>query len=111
MALRYAARPVAPTGDFTAQEELRVRSALRFLHSRCGNWGTLAHALRVSENTVGAVAAGRKAVSAALVVRIAKFAAVGVDDVLCGRFPAAGTCPHCGQSIPEQPAPTDGSAS
>ncbi len=26
----------------------------------------------------------------------AKFAKVGVDDVLTGKFPAPGTCPHCG---------------
>jgi hypothetical protein len=35
--------------------------------------------------------------------RIAKFAKVGVDDVLAGRFPEAGTCPRCGHR-PEKEA-------
>ena len=28
--------------------------------------------------------------------RVARLAKVGVDDVLAGRFPPPGTCPHCG---------------
>ena len=31
-----------------------------------------------------------------LVVRVARFASVGVDDVLTGKYPPPGTCPHCG---------------
>jgi hypothetical protein len=30
------------------------------------------------------------------VMRIARFAKIGVDDLHAGNFPAAGTCPHCG---------------
>jgi hypothetical protein len=37
-----------------------------------------------------------KPVTATLAVRIAKFAKVGVDEVLTGWFPSQGTCPHYG---------------
>jgi hypothetical protein len=86
----------AALADFTAQEQLHVRAALRFLRSRCGTWSTLARALRFGESTIANVATSHKPVTATVVVRIAKFVGVGVDDVLCGRFPAPGTCPHCG---------------
>jgi len=89
--------PVA-TGDFTAKEVAHVRGALRFLRLRCGSWATLARALRFHETTLSSVACGHKPVSATLTVRIAKFSKVGVDDVLSGRFPAPGTCPHCGNT-------------
>ena len=87
--------PVA-TGDFTAKEVTHVRAALRFLRFRCGTWATLARALRFKDTTLANIAGGHKTVTATLAVRIAKFARIGVDDVLTGKFPAPGTCPHCG---------------
>jgi hypothetical protein len=87
--------PVA-TSDFTAKEVTHVRAALRFLRLRCGSWATLARAIRFNETTLSNVAGGHKPVTATLAVRIAKFAKAGVDDLLMGRFPAPGTCPHCG---------------
>lgn len=86
----------AATGDFTVKEVTHVRAALRFLRLRCGTWTILAKALRLNDNTLANVANGHQPVSAKVAVRIAKFARVGVDDVLNGRFPAPGTCPHCG---------------
>ncbi len=93
-----AAVSLAPptTGDFTASEVAHVRGALNFLHRRCGTWETLARALKFGDSTLGNIAGGHKPVTAKVVIRIAKFAGVGVDDVLSGRFPAPGTCPHCG---------------
>jgi len=88
-------QPVA-TRDFTAKEVAAVRGALHFLRLRCGAWAPLAKALGFQAETLPKVANGHRAVSATLVIRIAKFAKVGVDDLLAGSFPAAGTCPHCG---------------
>ena len=98
-----AAVGVAAVGsaDLTAKEQANARAALKFLRVRCGTWGTLARALRFKHTTLSAVASGQKSVTATLVLRIAKFAKVGVDDVLAGRFPAPGTCPHCGQPMKE----------
>jgi hypothetical protein len=76
--------------DLTAEEEKNVRTAVRFLKSRVGTWATLAKVLRVCPKTV------ERSVSPMTAFRVAKFAGVGVDDVLTGRFPAPGTCPHCG---------------
>jgi hypothetical protein len=52
-------------------------------------------ALRLGKNTAGAVAGGQTA-TPLVAFRVAKLAKVAVDDVLAGRFPAPGTCPHCG---------------
>lgn len=92
----------AATGDFTAKEVAAVRGALRFLHLRCGTWAVLARAIGFKASTLTKVAGGHKTVTATLTVRIAKFAKVGVDDVLAGRFPAQGTCPHCGHVAEER---------
>jgi len=93
-----AATSIAPvaSGDFTAKEILHVRAALNFLHRRCGTWAPLGRALRFNQTSLGNIANGHRTVTAKLVVRIAKFVKVGVDDVLSGRFPAPGTCPLCG---------------
>jgi hypothetical protein len=80
----------------TPKEQANARAALRFLRAKCGTWSTLAKALHLGESTVGNVAGGHAAVTPTVVFRIAKFARVGIDDVLTGRFPAPGTCPHCG---------------
>jgi hypothetical protein len=87
--------PVA-TGDFSSTEVGHIRAALNFLHLRCGTWETLGRALRFHGYNLSNMANGHRAVTAKIVVRIAKFAGVGLDDVLGGRFPAEGTCPHCG---------------
>jgi hypothetical protein len=92
----------AATRDFTAKEVAAVRGALRFLRLRCGAWAPLAKALGFQPLTLPKIAGGHKAVSATLVIRIAKFAKIGVDDLLAGNFPAAGTCPHCGNVSPER---------
>jgi hypothetical protein len=82
--------------DLTAKEQDNVRAALRFLRTRAGTWATLAKALRLGETTIANVAGGHKTVTPLAAFRVARLAKVGMDDVLGGRFPAAGTCPHCG---------------
>ena len=82
--------------DLTAQEQIRVRAALRFLYVRAGTWATLAKALGFKETTLGHVGAGRKLASPTLAFRVARFARVSVDDVLSGAFPDPRCCPHCG---------------
>lgn len=95
MSAMLSAQPAA-TRDFTAKEVAAVRGALRFLRLRCGTWAPLAKALGFQPETLPKVANGHKPVSATLVIRIARFAKIGVDELLAGNFPAAGTCPHCG---------------
>jgi hypothetical protein len=84
--------------DLTKEEQANVRAALRFLKARCGTWKNAGKALRVHGNNLTTIAGGRREAGAVLAVRIAKLASVGVDDVLTGKFPPAGTCPHCGQT-------------
>jgi hypothetical protein len=82
--------------DLTPAEQTHVRTALRFLRSRCGGWAQVGKALHFKATTLGQIARSHKVASASLAVRIARFASVGVDDVLTGRFPSPATCPHCG---------------
>lgn len=81
--------------DLTAQEQTHVRTALRFLRFRCGGWAPLVKALHFKDATLANVARGR-AVSASLAFRVARLGGVTVDDLLAGRYPAPGTCAHCG---------------
>src|SRR5438128_939839 len=83
-------------GGLTADEQRNVRAALRFLRIRAGGMERLAKCLRTTKRALTHMAYCR-APSVALALRLARFAGVPVDDVLAGRFPAPGTCPHCGQ--------------
>ncbi len=77
--------------DLTAEEQKNVRLAMRYLRIRCGGVRALAKVLRVARSTVTS-----RRTTAGLAYRVARLAGVGVDDVLGGRFPPAGTCPYCG---------------
>jgi hypothetical protein len=91
------------TTELTAEEQARVRAALHYLRARCGgrSWAPLAKVLRLKADSLGKVAAGRRGVSAALTFRVARFAKVGVDEILtAGKFPPPGTCPRCGHYEP-----------
>ena len=90
-------RPPTDRADLTPKEQEHVRVGLRFLRLRCGTWETLAKALRFKRKTVQEAVYGAT-VSASLAFRTARLAAVRIDDLLAGRFPPKGTCPHCGHS-------------
>lgn len=84
--------------DLTAEEQAHVRAALRFLRARCGGWAPLAKALGFKDTTLSKVANGR-VVAPLLAFRVARLVNVGVDDLLAGKFPSPGTCPHCGHQM------------
>lgn len=70
-----------------------MRTALRFLRARCGGAKNLAKVLRVDRTTLNAAASPTTA------FRVARLAGVGVDDVLTGKYPPVGACPHCGHTL------------
>lgn len=93
-----------PRGGLTAEERDHIRAAMRFLRARCGGtYEALAKAMRVKV-TYLRDAARRRTPNAGLAVRLARFAGVSIDDVIAGRFPPPGACPHCGQIAPAAPA-------
>jgi len=85
--------------DLTAIEQANVLIAMRHLRVKCGGWKPLADALGFSPHTIRHVREGDRGVSASMALRVAKLAAVGVDDILRGRFPPPGTCPKCGHLL------------
>jgi len=91
-------------GDLAKQEQTNVRTALRFLRARCGGWEPTAKMLRVNDSTLGNVMGSRRAVTASLAFRVARLVKVPIDDLLAGKFPAAGTCPYCGHVKEEDAA-------
>lgn len=92
---------VVSRSDVTPEEATRVRAALALLRARTGRLDVLAKALRFERATVRRVIAGTDPVTASMVLRVARLAQVGVDEVLAGRFPPPGTCPHCGHRADE----------
>ena len=101
-ALVKAAPPrLGRMSDFTAQEQEHIRRALRFLRIRSGGWGPLAKALRLTASTINHMA-GREKVSARLALRLARFAGIPVEDMMAGKYPPEGTCPHCGHRPPTE---------
>lgn len=81
--------------DLTPEEQVNVRTALRFLRTRCGTWDAMAKALHCKDSSLAHVMR-RRPPSASLAIRVARLAGVPVDDVLTGKYPTPGTCPYCG---------------
>ena len=77
--------------DLTAEEQRNVRAAVRFLRVRCGGWVPLTKVLRLTRSTLQKVGA-----TPVVAFRVARLAGVSLDDLLTGKYPTPGTCPHCG---------------
>ena len=88
-------RPATDSSDLTRKEQEHVRAAIRFLHTRFGTWEMVAKALRFKRKTIQEAVYGAT-VSASVAFRVARVAGTPIDDLLAGRFPPKGTCPHCG---------------
>jgi hypothetical protein len=85
------------SSDLTPAEQENVRTAIRFLSKRHGTYRDLAMAMGAKRATV--LLAGQKgAVSAGIALRVARVAGVPLEDVLAGKWPVEGACPHCGRT-------------
>src|SRR5271166_457942 len=83
--------------DLTPEEQAATRRALHVLRQRLGGWEALGEALRVKTATLQAHGSTR-APSAAVALRAARLAGVAVEELLAGRWPVEGSCPHCGRT-------------
>jgi hypothetical protein len=83
--------------DLTPEEQANVRRALLVLRTRLGGYEALAAALRVNAHTLRYYAKAKGRPSAGVAIRAARLAGASVDDVLAGKWPIAGACPHCGR--------------
>jgi hypothetical protein len=70
--------------DLTDREQRAVRTALRFLRLRVGAWKPLVKALRYEWDSIQEVATGKRAVTPALALRVARFAGIPMDERLAG---------------------------
>jgi DNA-binding XRE family transcriptional regulator len=86
------------TKGLTQDEQGHVLAALRFLRIRVGNWKTLAKALGVEFSTMRNVKKGTNLVSVNMALKVSRLAEIPFDDVVAGKYPVKGMCPHCGRS-------------
>ena len=80
-------------------EQAHALAALHFLRTRLGNWKLLAKAIGFEHCTLLGVKKRRKRVSVNMAYRVARLAGVPFDDVVAGRWPVKGMCPHCGHVV------------
>jgi hypothetical protein len=78
-------------------EQENVRSLIRVLRLRLGNWTSVERALPLSHGMRVDVMAGRYEVSASVAFRVAKVFDVSLYHVLAGTALPPGTCRHCGR--------------
>ena len=81
----------------TLDEQANTMVALHFLRKRFGTWALLAKALGFERLTMRNVKKGINRVSVNMAYRAARLACVPFDDVVKGRWPVPGMCPHCGR--------------
>jgi hypothetical protein len=86
------------SSDLTPEEQANAKRALRVLRVRLGGTKELAEALSANLATLGEALSKRGKPSAGLALRGARLAGAPMEDVLSGRWPVAGSCPHCGRS-------------
>lgn len=84
------------TVDLDATQQANVRGAMLFLRTKFCGWESLSKLLHFDPTTLIHVGRGRRPVCASLAFRIARLVKIKVDDLLSGKFPGPGTCPHCG---------------
>jgi hypothetical protein len=77
-------------------ESANVRRALLFLRARHGGAAKLAEALGVGRKALEMMCGKTGRPGAGLALRAARLGGVEVEDVLGGRWPVPGSCPHCG---------------
>jgi len=82
--------------DLTPEEQAATRRALHVLRRRLGGWEALGKALRVNRATLQGYGS-KLAPSAGVALRAARLAGVTVEELLAGRWPVEGACPHCGR--------------
>ena len=93
-------KPTVTELDLKLDEQEHVRNALHFLRAKFGTWKSIARTLHFEEVTVIQIANGTRTVTASMAFRLARVLAVGVDDLVGGRFPEPGVCPRCGYRVP-----------
>jgi hypothetical protein len=87
-----------PRRALSLVEQENMRSLIRVLRARFGNWVSVERALPISHGMRVDVMAGRHEVSAAIAFRVAKAFDVSLYDVIAGPALPPGTCKHCGRS-------------
>ena len=88
-----------PRRDLSLVEQEYVRSLIRVLRLRLGNWTSVERALPISHGMRVDVMAGRYEISTSVAFRVAKAFDVSLHDVLAGRALPPGVCRHCGMPV------------
>lgn len=87
------------TADLSEDQQENVVNAIYFLRVRLEGIAPVARLLKIDPASVSNICARRRAPGPAIAFRLAKAVGVGVDDVLAGKWPEAGSCPRCGYVV------------
>lgn len=77
-----------------------VRAYLNYLRVRLGSWRTVERALPIAHGDRIEITTGRRAITSAMAMRIARVFDTSMHHVLTGAALPADTCPHCGRKLP-----------
>ena len=75
-------------------------AALRSYTSACGNWKLMGQDARLANySSMHNVMKGdERRLRSLWPIQVSRLAAVPFDDVVTGRYPVKGMCPHCGHA-------------
>ena len=94
-------RPATETrraSDLTPEEQAATKRALTVLRRRVGTYKALGEALKVNPETLRWYGSRRGRPTAGVALRAARLAGVAVEELVAGRWPVEGACPHCGRA-------------
>jgi len=80
----------------TAEQQSRVKAALRRLRSLYGGWGPLSEALGIVKHSANHLVSPRHVISGDTLIRVCKAGGLSVDALLNERVTDAGRCRACG---------------
>ena len=87
----------------TGVEQTNTLKALQILRVRVGTWRLVAKALGFQPGVLKNVRHRYKCVSFNMASAVARLVGVPFDDVVTGRWPPPGSCPHCGHVAESYP--------
>ena len=85
------------TPDLTPIEIANVKRAITTLRKRHGGYAPLVALMGMKIHTIWNVMSKRCKPSVGLALRAARLANVPLEEILAGRWPVDGACPHCGR--------------
>lgn len=83
-------------GQLTPEESTNVLIALEYMVARVGGGQALAYRMGIDRTCVRRALKERPTPGAVIAWELSRVAQVPVEDIIAGKYPPPGSCPHCG---------------